>query len=285
MPGEQRVVTALLGQLDLEQADLRALGRVHRGAERGRQQLHAEADAEERAPGLDRIAHQLPLGASHGWSASSPAPIGPPIASTASNSRQSGSGSPSSSSTATASTPRSASPRENTPGCSQAMCWRTSRRTRSRAPRRAPRLRVLLLAGTRRPRRSRRRSGRPRARRRSRAVRGRDRERDDPERMAVEALTQEADLGVLGDEVDLLGGGLDRLLLGDTSCPAARRDHEREHQHGRDHREPGPRGRPAVGVSACGATPASPEGRHPGVYSAPLRWSGGTRRRGRCPRR
>ena len=46
----------------VEQADLRPLGRVDAGAERRRQQLHPEADAEERPAGLDRLAHQLALG-------------------------------------------------------------------------------------------------------------------------------------------------------------------------------------------------------------------------------
>ncbi len=66
---------------------------------------------------------------SQGWSASSLAPIGPPIASTASNSRQSGRGSFSSSSTATGSTPRSRITSEKTPGGSQEMCWRMRSRT------------------------------------------------------------------------------------------------------------------------------------------------------------
>ena len=64
--GEQRVVAALGGELDLEQAHLRPLGRVDAGAERRRQQLDAEADAEERAPGRHRLAHQPFSAASQG---------------------------------------------------------------------------------------------------------------------------------------------------------------------------------------------------------------------------
>ena len=109
---------------DRPEADLGRRPGADLGAERGGDQLRAEADAEDRLVRLDRRRQPLRSAASPGWASVSPTPIGPPMNTAPATSGGAGSASPSSGRAVMIGIPSNAASIRCGP--SQGTCWTTS---------------------------------------------------------------------------------------------------------------------------------------------------------------